>query len=78
MPSPRPTPVVRFRENTDTSVVAAITRSTNMVPTTARPPTTRGRALATAPRNTNSSSTMLKGMAMNSAFLRSSCTWVVT
>ena len=50
----------------------------NIVPTTARPPTASGSALATKPLKTNSSRIMLSGTAMSSAFLRSSCTWLVT
>ncbi len=71
-------PVVRLRAKIDTSVIAASTRSTSSVPTTATSPTPSGRDAAMGLRNTKSNRTNRIGIAIISARTRSSSTWSVT
>ena len=78
MPRPSARAVVMFRANTETGVNTVMRRRTKSVPMVAIPPTTRGRPAATSPPKTATSSTRVRGTAINSARPRSEPTWLFT
>ena len=64
-----------LRAKTEVSVIPAMIRSTNSVPTIETPPISSGIAAATTPRKTNSSSRARIGKAISSALVRSVLVW---
>lgn len=71
MASASPIATVRFSAKTETSVVNVINRSTAIDPTIASAPTATGRAAASIPPNTHTSTTKLNGIAIDSITSRS-------
>ena len=72
MASARPSAVLRLSAKIETSVVNVIRRNTDIDPTTASAPRVIGRAAASRPPNTHTSTRKLSGMAMTSISSRSS------
>ena len=71
MASASPIATVRFSAKIDTSVTSVTARSTAIEPRIANPPTANGRAAASRPPNTHTSTTKLSGMAIDSIISRS-------
>ena len=61
----------RLSAKIETSVLKVMMRSTDIAPTIASAPTAMGRAAATRPPNTHTSTTKLNGIAMDSISSRS-------
>ena len=71
MASASPSAVERLSAKIDTSVTKVMSRSTDIEPTIAMPPTTIGSAAATSPPNTQTSTRKLSGIAIDSISSRS-------
>ena len=69
--------MVRFNAKIETSVVSEIRRSTAIVPTIAKMPIAIGKAAATTPPKTQTSTTKLRGSASDSISTRSFRVWSV-
>ena len=70
--------MVRFSEYADTSVANEISRSTDIDPTIANPPSINGSAAASNPPNTHTNTTKLNGIARDSINSRSrSFCWLI-
>ena len=67
--------MLRFSAKIDTSVNRVMPRSTAIDPKIANMPTTRGSAAAISPPNTHTSTTKLRGIAMDSIISRSFSLW---
>jgi hypothetical protein len=77
MASAKPMATVRLSAKMDTGVTRVTARSTAIDPRIAKPPTTRGSAAASSPPNTQTSTTKLSGMAMDSIRNKSFSLWAL-
>ena len=75
MASAKPKAVAKLRAKIDTSVVVAISRRIDIVPTIASPPTATGSAAASSPPKTHTSTRKLTGSAIDSITSRSRSVW---
>ena len=75
MASAKPIAMLRFSAKIETSVNRVITRSTAIEPRIANTPTASGRAAAINPPNTQTNTTKLSGIAMDSIVSRSFSLW---
>ncbi len=77
MASAKPIAMDRLSAKMETSVTSVTARSTAIEPRIANPPTASGSAAASNPPNTQTSTTKLSGIAMDSIFSRSFSLWAL-